>query len=179
MVPVSETTEHDVADSGEDVEPELAETPVYADLEFTLYLRPGASTVTKERQKRIRERFERLEEHAVLETLSVEQWSKEVTVTDDGKSADETAVQLYDECKTAVEAVGGRLQPFFEESQPVSGFLSRASNDRVLVFPVLGVTVRRDGELVGLFPCWIDGTHYSVGDCLDRLEAGEVVTNLE
>lgn len=179
MVPVSESTSESSSgtESPEDGVTDMEDTSLYGNLEFTLYMRPGASTVTKERQNRIRERFELCESE--LGSLSVEQWTKEVTVTDEGDSTDQTAVDLFDECQAAVDDAGGRLQPFFEENTPVSGFLSGASSDRVLVFPVLGVTVRRDGDLVGLFPCWIDGVHYSVGDCLDMIEAGEDVTNLE
>ena len=175
MAPVSESTSESSSGTENGVT-DMNDTTLYGDLEFTLYMRPGASTVTKERQNRIRERFEGCESE--LGALTVEQWTKEVTVTDEGESTDQAAVDLYDECKSAVDDVGGRLQPFFEENTPVSGFLSGASSDRVLVFPVLGVTVRKDGELVGLFPCWLDGVHYSVGDCLDMLEAGEDVTNL-
>jgi len=152
-----------------------------SDLSFTLYVRPGASTVTKERQTQIRDRFERLEETAVIDEVTVEHWSKEVDVPEEGTATDEGAVELFDEFSLAIEEApgSGRLEPFFDERPKVSSFFSASTTERVIVFPVLGVTVRREGELVGLYPCWLDGTHYSVNTCLKRLENRESVTNLQ
>jgi hypothetical protein len=43
---------------------------------------------------------------------------------------------------------------------------------------VVSITVRRDGDLVGLYPCWVDGDQQRVEDCLDTLEAGGDIANL-
>jgi len=155
--------------------------PDLSHLAFTVYVRPGASTVTKERQTQVRSRFERLVDAGVIDRLSVENWSKEVFVPEEGTATDQAAVDLFDEFSRALgEAPGtGRLEPFFEERPQVSSFFPVSTTERVIVFPVLGVTVRRAGELVGLYPCWLDGTHHSVGTCLDLLEDGESATNLE
>lgn len=172
-----ETNAEQAADDSTTAERVDAE-PEWPDLSFTLYIRPGASTVTKDRQSQIQDRFEQLEDIAVIDDLTVEQWSKEVDVPSEGSATDQAAVDLFDEFTEAVEPIDARLTPFFEERPQVSGFLSRSTTDRIIVFPVLGVTVRRDGDLVGLYPCWRDGTHYSVGDCLELLEDGESVENL-
>lgn len=155
--------------------------PTYPELDVQVYIRPGASTVTKERQTQVRNRFESLVDIGVLAEITVEHWSKEVDVPDEGTATDEEAVELFDEFNEAIEDadVPGRLEPFFEERPQVSSFFSSSTTQRTIVFPVLGVTVRRDGELAGLYPCWLDGFHYSVGDCLDTLEAGDPPTNLE
>lgn len=168
------------AGAGDDQqEPET--DPDLSNLSFTLYIRPGASTVTKERQAQIRDRFESLEAAAVIDEVTVENWSKEVDVPKDGTATDEDAVELFDEFSQAIEEAPGtgRLEPFFEERPQVSSFFSTSATERVIVFPVLGVTVRREGDLVGLFPCWLDGTHYSVSNCLDLLADGDSVTNLQ
>jgi hypothetical protein len=155
------------------------QAPEWPDLALTLYVRPGASTVTKDRQSQIRARFERLADIGIIGDLAVEEWHKQVDVPTEGQATNAAAVERFDEFKEAAALAGARLNPFFEERPQVSSFFSRSTTDRVIVFPVLGVTVRRDGELVGLFPCWRDGVHYSVGDCLDMLEDGKPVTNLE
>ena len=172
-----ETNAEQAADDSRTAERVDAE-PEWPDLSFTLYIRPGASTVTKDRQSQIQDRFEQLEDIAVIDDLTVEQWSKEVDVPSEGSATDQAAVDLFDEFKEAVEPIDARLTPFFEERPQVSSFLSRSTTDRIIVFPVLGVTVRRDDDLVGLYPCWRDGFHYSVGDCLDMLEDGDSVANL-
>lgn len=183
MVPATDSTTEGETDTERTADDSttaegLDSGPEWPDLSFTLYIRPGASTVTKDRQSQIQDRFEQLDDIAVIDDLSVEQWNKEVDVPSEGSATDQAAVDLYDEFTEAVEPIDARLTPFFEERPQVSGFLSRSTTDRVIVFPVLGVTVRRDGDLVGLYPCWRDGTHYSVGDCLELLEDGESVENL-
>ena len=148
----------------------------YADLECTLHLRPGDSAAVERCQRRIRDRFEDLEGRFGTDSLSTERWYKRVSAPTSNQK-EQRAVELFDELQATVDAVGGRLTPFFDQRENDS-LLGLASTERVVVFPVACATIRRDGDLVGLYPCWLDGDHHSVGDCLDRLEAGEPVTNL-
>jgi len=147
-------------------------------LSFTLYMRPAASTVTRERQTRTRERFESLLDIEETESATIERWDKQVTVDGEGTTTDEEIIELFDEFKQETDRVGARLEPFFEERTVVNNFFSQSSKERLLVFPVFCITVRREEDLVGLYPCWRDAVHYSVNDCLNTLEAGGSVTNL-
>lgn len=150
----------------------------YDSLSFTLYMRPASSTAVQRRQERIRGRFKELHGNGMLETLTVKRWNKEVNIDADGTATDETAASLFTEFHERADAVDARLEPFFQEHEAVNNFFSTSPSDRSLVFPVLCVTVRRDEELVGLYPCWRHSVHHSVGDCLDMLEDGETVTNM-
>ena len=89
------------------------------------------------------------------------------------------ALSLYEELSAAADAADARLEPFFERREVVNGLLSAGpASEQVVVFPVVSLTVRRDGDLTGLYPCWQDGTHYSVEDALDALADGSAVENL-
>ena len=151
-----------------------AETPPVAtadaldgDVSVTLYLRSSATPPAKRRQVATRARFDQLVAHDVLPTVSVEGWQRHA----EGRDFDEThALDLYDEFSAAV---GGRghLDPFFRERN--AGFGGRS-----VVLPVLCLVLRREGTVTGLYPCWHDGTHWSVEDGLRALETGDDAENL-
>lgn len=149
----------------------------YESLSFTLFLRPGSATAVEQRQQRIRSRFESLHAATVIDAFEVQRWRKEIRVPATDSSEDQQAVALFDEFHERADAVDARLRPFFDERPALGTFFSPASADRILVFPVLCVSVREGERLQGLYPCWRDSIHHSVGDCLDRLEAGDPIRN--
>jgi hypothetical protein len=149
----------------------------YESLSFTLFLRPGSATAVEQRQQRIRSRFESLHTATVIDAFEVERWRKEIRVPASSSPDDQQAVELFDEFHERAEAIDARLRPFFDERPAVDNFFSPASADRILVFPVLCVSVREGKRLQGLYPCWRNSIHHSVGDCLDRLEAGDPIRN--
>jgi len=155
---------------------DTARADQYADVEFTLYLRPASSSALERCQRRIQRRFADLDEVWEGESPPVERWYKRVSEAT-AKPAEQQIVDLFDEFQQAIDEAGGRLTPFFEQRQQES-LLGFSTTERTIVFPVACLTVRRDDSLVGLYPCWLDGEHYSVGDCLDGLEDGEGVRNL-
>lgn len=154
------------------------EQSAYDELSFTLHMRPASSTAVERRQNRIHEQFSQLVDAETIEDIEMNRWQQKIQVPVESPSQ-RRAVELFDEFRKKTLQVGGRLEPFFEERSSVSTFFTKESTERILIFPVLCVTVRDDDELVGLYPCWRDATHHSVGDCLDRLKRGEPVCNLD
>jgi hypothetical protein len=148
----------------------------YADVEFTLYLRPASSSALERCQRRIQQRFLTFDQLWDGDAAPVERWYKRVSEPTENPE-EQRIIDLFDEFNAVVDEAGGRLTPFFEQREQES-LLGFSSTGRTIVFPVACLTVRQGDSLVGLYPCWIDGEHYSVGDCLDRLEDGEGVRNL-
>lgn len=149
--------------------PVTAETPF--DASVTLYLRAGAPTAARDRQADARARVEALAGAGLLPDPSVSEWPSKAVVPTDGPADDD--VETYDEFATvAAGRPGLHLDPFFEDRPGVG------RTDRVVVLPVVCLTVRREEMLTGLYPCWNGGTHESVEDGLAALEAGEDVENL-
>ena len=140
------------------------------DGELTVYLRSSAPDVARERQRAVLDLVDCLESAAVVDDVPVVRWPKRVRAPANSDPAAAAAVACYDEF---VERVGVRaLEPFFEE-RPATGRV-----DRVIVFPVICIAVRDEGELTGLYPHWNDGVHHSIEDCLAALSAGEPVDNI-
>lgn len=146
------------------------ETAVDPDCTVTLHLRASAPAAATRRQRTVLDRLQSLASDGVVPELRVERWSSRVTVPSNGDDGEPGPVALYDEFEAAAERADARLEPFFETREAVGGLLSAGPpTDRVIVFPVVCLTVRRDGDLTGLFPCWKDGNHHSVEDGLEAL----------
>ncbi|WP_424017189.1 HTH domain-containing protein [Halorientalis pallida] len=146
------------------------ETAVEADCTVTLHLRASAPAAATRRQRTVLDRLRSLASDGVVPDLRVERWSSKVTVPSEGDESEQGPVELYEEFETATERADARLEPFFETREAVGGLLSAGPpTDRVIVFPVVCLTVRRDGDLTGLYPCWKDGDHHSVEDGLEAL----------
>lgn len=153
--------------------PDSLETPTPTaeepfDASVTVYLRGSAPTVAHERQEVTLARLKALEELELLPDLTVEQWPTRSNVPSGGPA--DPVVDTYDEFKTAA-GEGVHLDPFFDDRPGIG------RSSRVIVFPVIAIAVRREGELTGLYPCWKDGHHHSVEEALDALESGEDVEN--
>lgn len=145
----------------------------------TLHLRSSVPAAATRRQRTVLARLRTLAAEGVLPNLEVERWSSRVTVPSAGDEEGRGPVALYEEFERAAERADARLEPFFETREAVGGLLSAGPpTDRVIVFPVACLTVRLEGDLTGLYPCWKDGHHYSVEDGLDALADGGVPGNL-
>lgn len=148
-------------------------------LAVTVHLRSSPSTAVARRQRSVVDRLDDLEDAAQVPAPTVERWGSRVPVPATDGNAEAAAVTLYEELSAAAEEAGARLEPFFEQREVVNGLLSAGpASERVVVFPVVSLTVRRDGDLTGLYPCWQDGTHHSVEDALDALADGDTAENL-
>jgi hypothetical protein len=145
----------------------------------TIHLRAAPSTPAARRQETVLDRLRELEEHEVVPDLTIERWSAQVSVPVQAGDSDAGAVELFEEFEAAADEAGLRLEPFFETREAVGGLLSSGpSASRILSFPVVCLTVRRDGDLTGLYPCWNDGVHQSVEDGLGALADGDGAENL-
>jgi hypothetical protein len=146
----------------------------------TVHMRASPTGVAARRQQGVLERLRALEADGLVPGLSVERWGSRVSVPDDEMTLDDReSVALYDEFAAVEDEEGIQLEPFFEQRRAVGGLLSSGpATERVVVFPVVAITVRRDGDLTGLYPCWKDGKHQSVENCLGALADGGTGENL-
>lgn len=158
----------------------------------TVRLRSGPSMVAERRQQRFTERLETVADGANVAELRTGRWSDRVRVPAVERTTAVEAVSLYEELRAAVDEAGGRLHPFFQEREametPIAGAdpadgarpaeSSTEDGERDIVFPVICLTIRRNGRLTGIYPCWLDGDHHSVEDGLARLENGDAAENL-
>jgi hypothetical protein len=141
-------------------------------LTATLYLRSGTGGTVERRQAALRDRFETVRGQVDAVELSLERWSRTVvTPTDDDRSA--AAVSTYRALCEAVEAAGGRLEPFFEARDRRGGMLVGRPDGRRITFPVACLVVRAERAPVGCYPCWLGGIHYTVEDGLEALVSGD------
>jgi len=157
-----------------------AERKYSESLTVTAHLRAAPSSPASRRQQSVMKTLDELEADGTIPELAVERRSKQVTVPVlDEDSGDAGAVELFEAFESAADEAGIRLEPFFETREAVGGLLSSGpTNEEIIVFPVICLTIRREGDLTGLYPCWNDGVHESIEDCLGALGAGEGVENL-
>lgn len=157
-----------------------SETDADEALTVTVHLRAAPSSAAGRRQQSVLSKLRELEAEGTIPGLTVERWSPQVTVPmPEEAGRDAGAVELFEEFETVAEESGIRLEPFFETRETVGGLLSSGpTNQQTLVFPVVCLTIRREGELTGLYPCWNDDEHQSVEDGLAALESGEGIENL-
>jgi len=161
-------------DSGDSTQREGGTTGSESNGGFTVtaHLRASPTGAAARRQQAVLEQLRALEAEGTIPDLTVERWGSRVNVPVSERD-DSGAVALYEEFERAAEAYGLQLEPFFESRKAVGGLLSSGPpTERVIVFPVVSITIRRDGDLAGLYPCWSDGDHHSVEDCLDALMSG-------
>jgi hypothetical protein len=78
--------------------------------------------------------------------------------------------QLVETFSAARDRTPDSVDPVGFEERVVDSTIT-GEHHRVLVPPELCLTLTADGELVGVFPCRIDGTLFSVPDFLDVLTA--------
>lgn len=157
-----------------------AEDGAEGDPEFTVtvHLRSSPVSAAARRQKTVLDRVRELEAEGAVPELRVERWGARVSVPAEDAHPDDAAA-LFTEFEAAAEDAGLRLTPFFETRESVGGLLSSGpATERIIIFPVVSLTIRDDDGLAGLYPCWNDGIHQSVEDCLGALADGEDGRNL-
>lgn len=139
-----------------DVSPSLPEG-----VSVTLWLRGSAPSVARERQDRIEARVAAFDDAGV--PTEVREWPD--TVTDPSTDRQRAAVEAFDRYRAVAGVRGIRLDPFFE-------CRSNPDGSRTVRFPVACLALERDGDLTGLYPCYVDGDHAAIEDGLDAIEAG-------
>ncbi|WP_136717497.1 HTH domain-containing protein [Halorientalis salina] len=169
------------AEASEDETTGEAETgETAATITVTAHLRASPTGAAARRQQAVLERLRAFEAEGTVPDLRIERVGSRVNVpAAEDDVADADAVALYEELEAVADSAGLQLEPFFESRKAVGGLLSAGPpTQRIIVFPVVSLTIRRDGDLVGLYPCWSDGVHESVESCLDALASGDDAANL-
>lgn len=133
--------------------------PITAEMPFdasvTLYLRGSAPTAVRDGQADVRARIEALAEAGILLDHNVSEWPAKAIVLND-RPAD-PAIDIYDEFAAAVATrLRVELEPFFENWSDLGWA------QRMVVFPVACLAIRRENDLTGLYPCWTEGRHHTV-----------------
>ena len=110
---------------------------------------------------RITARVEAFGEAGVETT--VREWPRRVS--DPTTDRQRAAVAAFDRYRAVAGVNGVRLDPFFECRTNPDG-------TRTISFPVACLSLERDGNLTGLYPCYVDGDHAAIEDGLDAIETG-------
>ncbi len=169
------------SDSGDSTrsEEEMTDSGSADAFAVTAHLRVSPTGAAARRQQAVLDRLRALESTGSIEDLTIERWGARVNVPVSAADRDD-AVALYEEFERAADRTGIQLEPFFEARKAVGGLLSSGPpTERIIVFPVVSITIRREGELTGLYPCWNGGVHESVEDCLGALATDDPVENLD
>lgn len=143
-------------------------------VELDVYLRRSTADEARRRQQAVLDRIGDLRETGTVAEATVRHWSDRITVPVgiDPEGTDSAALSVFEELSAATEGTSLSLEPGFEEREPAG------EADRLVVFPVMAVALRRGGTLRGVYPC-VDGERCdTVWKCLDALEDGESAENL-
>jgi hypothetical protein len=134
--------------------------------DITVYVREDPPAYVRRRQRNVREVFDALTAAGVLDSVSVVEWPERATLPND-----DTVAEAYE---GFVEAVGrDSLEPFFERKA------ATGSDEHVVALPPVCIALRGDDAVRALYPCWQDGTHHSIEDCITALSRGEPIANLD
>lgn len=138
-----------------------------------LCMRRFAPDAAQQRQQDVLERLEGLAEEGRVDDVRREWWSTRVCTPEGEGGTGASCPAIVDELLDAAEGTGISLQPAFRHA---TGHETTESD--VLYLPVISLVVRRDDEIVGIYPACDGERHHSVEDALDRLADGEDVANL-
>jgi hypothetical protein len=132
-------------------------------LRVEVYKRTYVPDTFQQRIDTIRDQLEALEEEGVIEAVHVEDWSKNVRVSEDDRDS-HPAVERYRTFQRWAEEHGAKITPFFDEHA--------VGRSNVIVFPILCLTIYRDDELVAVVPCSRDDEVCTVPEYIEELERG-------
>jgi hypothetical protein len=138
-----------------------------ARLTVDLCFRASVTWVTEARQEAVLDRVEQLARQGAIDDLSVHYWSSRVTAPDDGVRNDSGCPDLIQELYDVTEGTDCSLSPCFRETE---GDRERRT---VLFLPIVCLIVRRDGDVIGVYPSDRGDAHHSVTDGLGVIERGD------
>ncbi|NHN57833.1 MULTISPECIES: HTH domain-containing protein [Halorussus] len=119
------------------------------------------------------ERLERLESEGVVDECDVEVWGRKVCRRLEGErpALGGAVLDAVDEFREWADRTGASVAHCFEEREVHSEL---TDEDRTEVrLPIACLAVRRDDELVGVFPHAKDGREYTVADGIATLDSNE------
>jgi hypothetical protein len=124
---------------------------------------------TFDAQRRVLDRLGDLEGGGVLGAVGTDRWHARQTMEYDHR---EGALATYEEFLDWARHNAADLEPAFERR--IRTLIGGTEAREVVVFPVICLAVYRTDRLRAVFPSSVDGTHFTVHDCLDAFESGNV-----
>lgn len=123
-------------------------------------------------RKNVLSRLRAFEAEGVVGEVSVRVWGKNLTVSREGADEGSTVIrERVSEFQTWAKRNGHSLEPAFRWRDQ-SSMVSEERNE-VIRLPLQCLAVYAGDNLLGVFPCSMDGETNTVGDCLARLETGD------
>lgn len=141
-----------------------------ARIDVELFVRSLAPFATRQTQERLIDRLEGLRAGGVLDSLSVRVWGDAVRTdgavarAGDGETAADRITEFFSHAADAAWSVTRYFRVASDRAWTDDG-----ARDRI-VPPQRCLSVRRDGELVAVFPCDVGDDRYRPRDALAYLE---------
>jgi hypothetical protein len=129
---------------------------------------------TFDAQRRVLDRLEAVEGRGVLGSIGTDRWDARRTVEYDHREGALSTVEEFEDWARHNDAT---LEPAFERR--IRTVVGGTEAREVVVFPVIALAVYRGEDLRAVFPCSVGDAHYTVHDCLDAFESGNVDRFLE
>lgn len=137
-----------------------------ATVELEVCVRASAPGPARRRQRELIDRARRLEAEGCVDGVEVRTWNRQVSVIEGSGDAPPAAVRTYERLSEFARRRGLSLSPAFEDRHE--------NGTRRVVLPLVCLAVKRDGELVAVFPCSDEGEHHSVADGFAAVEADDL-----
>lgn len=142
--------------------------PQDPDPDVTLYTRSDPPSPAEARVKSVRGRLRDLAADGAIGSLTVREWAKRVPAD----TADEPAADLYRRFEEWAGEVGVDLEPYFHTR---SGYEPGTTHrGQWIVFPVMCLVVRREGDLTRVYPHSTGTTHRTVSDGIAAIGGGRL-----
>lgn len=141
-------------------------------IEVELFVRSIAPFGTRATLDALVDRLDTLSEVGIIEALSVEVWGDSLR-TDGPTAEDGREENLVDRVLDMFEFAADSecsIGRYFRIA--TDGSLVDTDSRRRLVPPHRCLTIRRDGDLVAVFPCDLDSLHLTPDDAVEYLESG-------
>jgi hypothetical protein len=119
-------------------------------------------------------RLREFEDAGIVDDVSVRVWGKSVIASSDSNEESGHPIQQrIADFRTWADRSGHSLEPAFRWSEQSTMFSEERT--KVVQLPLQCLAIYEDDCLVGVFPCSTDARTETVTDCLQRLEAGDIV----
>lgn len=117
------------------------------------------------------DRLQRFADEGAIEGFTVRTWPSKVRLSDRSIATD--VVDAYERFDAWASEHGVTISPPFDVRE--TGFDLLGERDQALILPGMFLTVSVGEDLVGLYPCRVDGRRISIADCLDAIESGSTL----
>jgi hypothetical protein len=134
-------------------------------------LRSAVAGITEARQEEVLDRVHQLKRNGSIDEISVNYWGGRVAAPNDGTRNDSGTPDIVTELYDVIDDSTLSLEPVFREKT--------GDRDRTVLFlPVVCLVVRRDDEVVGVYPSTCEDDHETLQDGLAALAGGDEWANV-